>query len=162
METGASLGDLEDFTTLRDGTAWTSEDFNFWGVTFSPTDSNTFYATLRSGGQTYLVKGDVAARTMTVVHGGVECPSLSPDGTRIAFKKLGEGLIGQWRLYVLDLATMTETPLAEERNIDDQPEWLDDDTVLYADGESIWEVPGDGTGQPSIFIADGLSPADVR
>ena len=36
-------------------------DFNFWGVTFAR-DGNRFYATLGTGGKTYLVEGDVAAR----------------------------------------------------------------------------------------------------
>jgi len=162
MESGESLGDLESFTTARDGAVWQSEDFNFWGVTFSPSDSNTYYATLRTAGRTYLVRGDVESRTMEVLRENVECPSLSPDGTRVAFKKLTEGLIGQWRLHVLDLETMTETALAETRNIDDQVEWLDNETVLYGDGQHIWSVPSDGSGSPMIFIADGLSPAAVR
>jgi hypothetical protein len=162
MDTGQSLGNVESFTTLRDGQQWSSEDFNFWGVTFSPTDSNTFYATLRSGGRTYLVRGNVEERSMEVIHEGVECPSLSPDGTRLAFKKLTAGLIGQWRLHVLDLATMTETALAETRNIDDQVEWLDNETVLYGDGQSIWSAPSDGSGTPEQFIADALSPAVVH
>jgi Tol biopolymer transport system component len=139
-----------------------AEDFNFWGVTFMPDDSNEFYATLRSAGATYLVRGDVAARTMTVLQTNVECPSLSPDGTRIAYKKLIGDVLGQWRLHVLDLATMTETALAETRNIDDQAEWLDNDTVLYGDGASIWSVPSDGRGEPTLFISDALSPAIVR
>jgi len=162
MATGESMGDMEEFTTVRDGETWLSEDFNFWGVTFSPTDSSVFYATLRSAEQTYLVRGDVEERTLTVLTQNVECPSLSPDGTRVAFKKLTEGLIGQWRLHVLDLDTMQETALAETRNIDDQAEWLDNDTVLYAEGENIWSVPADGSGAPELFIADGLSPAVVR
>jgi len=162
METGASLGDLEAFTTLRDGVAWQSEDFNFWGVTFSPSDSSTFYATVRSAARTYLVRGDIEERSMEVLGENVECPSLSPDGTTVAFKKLAEGLIGQWRLHVLDLETMTDLPLAETRNIDDQVEWLDERTVLYGDGQHIWSVPSDGSGEPTMFISDGLSPAVVR
>jgi hypothetical protein len=162
MTTGQSLGDLESYTTSRDDAPWVAEDFNFWGVTFMPDDSNEFYATLRSAGATYLVRGDVAARTMTVLQTNVECPSLSPDGTRIAYKKLIGDVLGQWRLHVLDLATMTETALAETRNIDDQAEWLDNDTVLYGDGASIWSVPSDGRGEPTLFISDALSPAIVR
>ncbi len=162
MASGASLGDLEDYTTIRDGDTWASEDFNFWGVTFAPEDSDVFYATVRSAGKTHLVEGDVGARTMRVLRENVECPSLSPDGTRIAFKKLIEGLVGQWRLHVLDLATMEETPLAETRNIDDQVEWLDDENVLYADGQDVWTVPSDGSGSARMFIAEALSPAVVR
>jgi hypothetical protein len=45
-----------------------------------------------------------------------------PDGTRFGYKKR----VGRSRwLYVLDLATMKETPLAEERSIEDHVEWLD-------------------------------------
>ena len=162
MAAGTSLGDLETYTTTNNGTVLRSEDFNFWGVTFSSDDSSTFYATLRTGGRTHLVKGNVNARTMELLHENVECPSLSPDGTRVAFKKLTEGLIGQWRLHVLDLGTMSETVLAETRNIDDQVEWLNDSTIVYGDGQSIWSAPADGSGQPSILIADGLSPAVIR
>lgn len=162
MSSGEVIGNVEDFTVRRDGLEFAADDFNFWGVTFSATDSNTFFATVRTAGQTYLVKGDVASRVMEVIHQNVECPSLSPDGTRIGYKRLTEGLIGQWRLHVLDLNTMTETPLAETRNIDDQVEWLDNETLLYSDGESIWSVPADGSGSPSLLIADGLSPAVIR
>jgi hypothetical protein len=162
MASGSSFGDLEDFTATKDGVPWSSEDFNLWGVTFAPDDSDKFYATLRTAGKTHLVVGDVQARTVEVLRENVECPSLSPDGTRIAFKKLTEGLVGQWRLHVLHLATMDETPLAETRNIDDQVEWLDDESVLYGDGQDVWTVPADGSGSPRMFIAEALSPAVVR
>ena len=44
-------------------------------------------ATLSSGGRHYLIKGSVNGRDARVIHEGVECPSLSPDNHRIAFKK---------------------------------------------------------------------------
>lgn len=164
--TGASLGNLEEFETWKDGQLFQSPEFNFWGVTFGA-DSNVFYATLRAGGINYLVQGDVAARTLTVLHENLECPSLSPDGTRIAFKKpTPEGI---WKLTILDLSTMQETPLAEIENIDDQLEWLDDQHVLYqkADsdsppGMSIFVIPADGSGQPEVFLSKATSPAIVR
>ena len=81
---------------MRDGKVLQSADFNFWGVTFRR-DSNAFFATLRTGTATYLVAGDIAAKRMTVVYEGVECPSLSPDETRIAFKKLIGPVI--WRAH---------------------------------------------------------------
>ena len=43
------IGDLEQFTIVRDGRRFKAADFNFWGVTFAASDSNTFYATLRTG-----------------------------------------------------------------------------------------------------------------
>lgn len=158
---GDVVADLEkDFEVTRDGEAFDSPDFNFWGVTFAK-DSNRFYATLGTAGTTYLVEGNVQERSARVVHENVECPSLSPDGTRIAYKKLVGGS-GVWRFHVLDLGTMKETPLAEDRPIDDQIEWLDDQNVLYRVDEEIWTVPADGSGSPRRYLAAADSPAVVR
>lgn len=164
VERGTTIANLEEFQVLQDGKVTKSPDFNYWGVTFQR-DSNFFYATLRTGGINYLVHGDIKSRTMNVVYKGVECPSLSPDGKRVAFKKLISR--NNWRLTVLDLATLQETPLAETMSVDDQAEWLDDHHVLYAivDGAawmSIKVVPSDGSGQPQIFAKGATSPAVVR
>lgn len=168
MATGAELGELEQFTTFRAGTPIKAADFNFWGVTFTR-DSNVFYATLRTAGTTYLVRGDVARRTVTVVHDQVECPALSPDNRLIAFKKRIGPADNPWRLYVLDLATMTERPIAAEtRSIDDQLEWLDDGHVLYGvasetrpSSHDVWVAPIEG-GAARIFLPDAESPIVVR
>lgn len=134
MATGQLVvSNLEDFRITRDGDHFSAIDFNFWGVTFKE-DSNQFYATLGTGGSTYLIEGDVTTGEGTVLKENVECPSLSPDGTRLVFKKrFMHGLLQQveWRLYVLDLATMEERPLADTRNVDDQVEWLDGSHVIY-------------------------------
>jgi hypothetical protein len=171
MATGATLGDLEEFAVWRDGVRFQAPDFNFWGVTFAR-DGNRFYATLGSGGKTYLVEADLSARTAHVLREGVECPSLSPDGTRLAFKmQVGGGGRISWRLHVLDLATLIDMPLAETRNIDDQVEWLDDDHILYAyadDGPprstatNIWMLPVDGSLPPQIVVPQAYSPAVAR
>ena len=164
--TGESLGNLEEFEVWKDGSLFQALDFNFWGVTFAQ-DSNRFYATLRSYDTTYLVQGDIATRRLTVLRENVECPSLSPDETRIAFKKLTGA--GTWQLTVLDLATMQETALAEKESIDDQVEWLDNNRLLYQKNEydppqwvSVFIVPADGSGQPALFIPKATSPAVVR
>lgn len=157
MAAGTVIDELERFTAYRDGTRIHAPDFNYWGVTFAA-DSNVFYATLRTAGTTYLVQGDVAAREVRVLRENVECPSLSPDGKRIGFKKLVGGP-GQWRFAVLDLATMEETLLGETESVDDQLEWLDDDRVLYGKAGGIWSVPSDGSGAPTLIVPDALSPA---
>jgi hypothetical protein len=158
MRSGKLVTDnLEKFVVLREGTRIKAPDFNFWGVTFAR-DSNRFYATLMTRGTTYLVQGNVNARQLRVLHENVECPSLSPDNTRIAFKKR---IGGVWRLTVLDLRTMQETPLAETRSIDDQVEWLDNEHVLYA-FYGVWSVRTDGSGEPQEFLQDGRSPAVIR
>jgi hypothetical protein len=162
LATGESLGNLEQWKVDKDGKTVDAPDVNFWGVTFSPQDSDRFYATLATGGKTYLIEGSVSGRTARVIHENVECPSISPDGTRIAYKKLMPGGVGQWRFHVLDLATMQETPLADTAPRDDQIEWLDDDTVLYGVDEEIWSQPADGSGAPQRWLAEATSPAVVR
>ena len=103
-------------------------DFN-WGVTFDPTNTNRFFATLGTQGHTCLVEGNLAARRANVLRDGVECPSVSPDGTRIAFKMKtadnGDAELPTWRPALLDLTTLKDHLLAETRSVDDQIEWLD-------------------------------------
>ncbi|MFF2744864.1 TolB family protein [Kitasatospora sp. NPDC058048] len=154
---------LEDFSVVLDGHPYQAHDINIWGVTFA--DDTTFYATLASAGRTHLVRGDLAARTLTTLHDNVECPSLSPDGTRVAYKKRVPGLPADapWRLYVLDLATMTETATAEQRNIDDQALWSGQGTLVYAlpgdYGADLWTVPADGSGSAQPVTRAAVAPA---
>ena len=165
------IANLEELEVRRDGERFQAVDFNFWGVTFAA-DSDRFYATLGTGGAVHLVEGRVSTGRLDVVLEGVECPSLSPDQTRIAFKRripLGMGY--GWRLQVLDLRSRTVTPLAETRSVDDQAEWLDDATVLYAIPDSsaptplvtdVWQVPADGSGAPELLLRGASSPAVLR
>ncbi|MEV4342918.1 hypothetical protein AB0J83_00360 [Actinoplanes sp. NPDC049596] len=166
---GKGSADLENFKLYVDGKRVTAADRNLWGVTFA--DDDTFYATAASGGTTWLVKGSLSSHRLDSIRTDVECPSLSPDRTRIAFKKHGNLPNGQWRLAVYDLRTGQETLLAEQTSVDDQAEWLDDDTVLYglprtsdsgAATSDIWAVPADGTGAPRLLVRDAWSPAVVR
>jgi hypothetical protein len=171
VASGTALADLEQFTVVRDGARFESPDRNFWGVTFAR-GGDRFYATLGTSGTTYLVEGDLPGRQMRVLREGVECPSLSPDNTRLVFKKrVGNGPAVNWRLHRLDLATLDDAPLAETRNVDDQAEWLDDGHVLYAlpdEGPpatiatNVWVVPVDGGGPPRLFLRQALSPAVSR
>jgi hypothetical protein len=154
------VADLERFSVTRDGSTFRSIDFNFWGVTFTP-DSDVFYASLGTRGKTYLIRGDVTARTAEVLRENAECPSISPDGTRLVYKKI-VGESGAWRYHMLNLTTDRETALAETRPIDDQAEWLDDRHVLYRYGEDTWVVPADGSGRPRLFLRSADSPAVVR
>jgi dipeptidyl aminopeptidase/acylaminoacyl peptidase len=156
--TGKKLANLEDFEVTRNGKRFEAIDFNFWGVTFAPGERR-FFATLQTAGDLYLVEGDVERRTARVIAEDVECPSVSPDGRRIAFK-LRNG--GKWRLHVLELVSGRRTPLAETRSIDDQVEWLDDSRILYGYQGDVWVVPADGGGRPRVYLQDALSPAVVR
>jgi len=156
------VSSLEEFTI--DGQA-PPVDANFWGVSVTR-DDNTFYATMATGEHLYLVRGDFAAETIVVLDDGVECPSLSPDNTRLVYKKRLPDLT--WQLWVYDLATKQRTQLAEPGNVDDQGAWLDDRTVAYAkldesnDQLNVWSVPADGSGAPTLLAEDAESPIPLR
>jgi WD40-like Beta Propeller Repeat len=139
-----------------------AEDRNYWGVTFTE-DDHTYYATLSTGGKTHLIKADTTDNFAKPLRENAECPSLSPDGKRVAFKKRvpGDGA-RPWRQHVLDLSTMVETPLAETRGIDDQVVWLDNDTIAYGlPGEGIWAVQANGEGAPRQLVPRASSPSLV-
>jgi hypothetical protein len=168
VRTGALVENLETFNAYVDGSLYRAVDINYWGVTFA-SDDNTFYATMGSKGKTWLMRGNLATHELTSVVENAECPSLSPDGTRVVFKKrIGTSLVAPWRFYVLDLATGVEKPLAETRSVDDQAAWLNNSTVMYAvphtdgTGYDIWDVPADGTGKPTLLIHNGSSPSVIN
>lgn len=166
---GAVIEDLERFEVSKNGAPFEAKDFNYWGVTFAP-DSDRFYATLSTNRQHFLIEGSVKTRSARVLHENVECPSLSPDATRVAYKKrmLGDRVV--WQLHVLDLKTLEETPLAERRSVDDQLEWPDNARLLYSlphgaapsPSTDVWEAPADGKGTPQRFLAYAYSPSVSR
>jgi hypothetical protein len=168
MPSGNVIADLEEFTTIdRQGRHFKAVDFNFWGVTFAASDSNTFYATLRTGTVNYLVRGDIARRTATIVADNVECPSLSPDERWIAFKRRVGPMSTAWRLFVLDVSTMTDRAIpAVTSYVDDQVEWFDDTHILYAmphlGTADVWIAAIDGNEPARILMFDAESPIVVR
>jgi hypothetical protein len=169
---GSVIDTLETFTVERDGKVFKEIDFNFWGVTFF-SSGDRFLATLGTGGKRFLVEGDITRRHMKVLHDDVECPSLSPDETRIVFKRAST-VKGAWRLWAMTLATAEQWPVTDEdRYIDDQAEWLDNDRVLYGllygegvpeNALSIWvsDVSRESGFDASIFIRSASSPSAVR
>lgn len=172
LEDGGIIDTLETFSVERNGRVFKEIDFNFWGVTFF-SSGDRFLATLGTGGQRFLVEGDIARRHMKVLHDDVECPSLSPDGTRIVFKRAST-VKGAWRLWAMRLETGEAWPVTDEdRSIDDQAEWLDNDRVLYGllygegipeNALSIWmsDVSRESGFDASIFIRSASSPSAVR
>lgn len=165
--TGLAIADLEEFAVTRDGQGFKAVDFNYWGVTFAR-DGNVFFATLRTGGINYLIEGNIAARTARILRPGVECPSLSPDGARIVFKQRVTS--STWRLHVLDVASLSDAALAETRSVDDQPEWLDNESIAYmlpnnsAGGGSvdIWTLSLTSSEPSRVLVPRALSPSIVR
>ena len=168
LSSGDEIGELEQFATWRNGARLRAADFNFWGLTFSR-DAGTFYASLRTARTTYLVRGELALRRLTAVRENVECPSLSPDGRLLAYKKRVGPSPDAWRLHVLDLETNVEQILTSEtRYINDQVEWLDSQHVLYSVPRrttaisDVFVAPIDGSAPSRIFLPEAESPIVVR
>ncbi|WP_433019296.1 TolB family protein [Kribbella sp. CA-294648] len=160
VETKTLIKSIEELPVFVDGRRYFASDVNYWGITFDA-DGKHFYATLGSKGKTYLIKADYRSYRGESIAQNVECPSLSPDGKRIAFKHKNPD--GSWRLAVLELATGQVTHAAEGRAIDDQPLWKDDNTLLYAvkrgASSDIWSTPITPTGTPQLLVPDAASPA---
>jgi len=166
--TGKSTVNLERFDVTDNGAPVTNPRRNYWGVTFE-SDNDHSFATLGIDQKTWLIEGSVSSRSAHTVRTSMECPSLSPDQTRIAYKKRigGTTTAIKWRLHVYNLQTGADVAIAETRSVDDQVEWLDDHTLLYSLPRSptgtvikdTYEVPADGTGHPELFIKASWSPA---
>jgi len=160
VENGQLVKSIEELPVFIDGRRYFASDVNYWGITFAA-DGNRFYVTLASKGKTYLIEADFRRFRGEAIAQNVECPSLSPDGKRIAFKQ--KNAAGSWRLAVLDLDTRQVTHPAEGRAIDDQPLWRDDSTLLYAlkrgSSSDIWSSPITSAGTPQLLVPDAASPA---
>ncbi|WBQ03533.1 hypothetical protein [Kribbella sp. CA-293567] len=154
------LKSIEELPVFVDGRRYFASDINYWGITFAA-DGNRFYVTLGSKGKTYLIEGDRRRFRGEAIAENVECPSLSPDGKRIAYKQKKSD--GSWQLAVLDLATKRVTHPAEDRAVDDQPLWRGNDTLLYAlrrgTSSDVWSTPITPTGTPRLLVPDAASPA---
>jgi hypothetical protein len=166
---GRDWGNLEDFDLVVDGESTRPTDRNVWGVTF--VDDDRFYATVATGGRSWLVEGDLAERTLTTVATDAECPAVSPDRSRVAFKvDVDPGRRTVWQLAVLDVATGTRTLLERSaRGLDDQPEWLDDDTLLYGlvrpdepGVTDVWAIDAEAEAPPRLLVEQAWSPSVVR
>lgn len=163
--TGDDYGNLEDHAIIIDGQELTSIDRNVWGVSF--VNEQEYYATVASGGNTWLVRGDISKKLMTSVRSNAECPSVSPDRKQVAYKKRrsGAGPV-HWDIAVLDLRTEKEIVIQQSDGFDDQPEWLDNNTLLFGMprpdtvGDSdVYKISTQPGALPELFIEHAWSPS---
>jgi len=155
-----------------DRPALSTEAAQYWGVSFADPAGDTFYATAHLGDGPVVVRGERESRTLSQPLFDGSCPSVSPDGSKMVYKAARPE--GGFDLAVHDLATGETRLLNEQRSVDDQVEWLDDDTILYAlhaDGEAdeavdpsfdIWKLDLAEGSEPELFIPAASSPAVVR
>lgn len=136
---------LEQWALFKDKVKVSAEDLNYWGVTFHPNNSKQFLVTASFQGVHYLAQGDMNTQQMNIIYSGVECPSYSPDGTRIAFKKRLTSTT--WAPAILELSTFKETVFNQlAYSVDDQIDWLDSQTLIY----EVMEVPLIGRTQVNL------------
>ena len=153
------------FTTYRDGVEVDDFDRNYWGVTF--VDNDLFYATLGLGDGTSIVEGRVSTSRIDVAFDKATCPEVSPDGATIVAKERRGDF---FQVISIDVASGTRRDLGETRSVEDQVEWSDDDTILYAlpnldegtDAQPVFDVyaldvaPGS---EPRLVVPFADSPA---
>ena len=157
MATGRELLALDDYRMTIDGEPGPPAG-ELWGVTFG--DRGRFYATFAKGRQHLLIEGRVGSYRARVVGSNVECPSLSPDGARIAYKRR-IGNSNRWRLHVRDVDGGHDRALAETDSVDDQPEWLGNGLIAYSKEGAVYAVRADGRGSPMPVADRAASPASL-
>jgi hypothetical protein len=151
----------------------TAPDLNLWGVTFDPVNTDRFLVTVATNGKPRLAQGSIARKEIHVINNtsDIECPSFSPDGKKIAFKRK-KSIANQWSPAVLDLTTGVETVFEVDRSVDDQIEWLNNHTLIY---EVHMTVPfglttislmmldmRSVTNKHQLFLQDARSPTFFR
>lgn len=148
----ATLGESKDAQNIQHWTVTNqdkpviSADLNLWGVTFDPTNSDHFLVTVYFDGQPYLGEGNVSTKSIRVLKPGVECPSYSPDGKRIAYKSRTGPT--RWSPAVMDLESGKSTVYEHiQDSVDDQIEWLDNGTLVF----QITKTPLVGSAQVNLY-----------
>ena len=97
---------------------------------------------------------------------------VSPDGSTVIYKATQPD--GTFSLTAVEIDSGRSWTLGETRSVDDQVEWLDDDTILYAlhpegtDGTEvepqfdIWSLDIAEGSEPELFLPAANSPAAIR
>lgn len=166
----SGLVGLIQFEVLAPEAKYEAADRQFWGVTFSDTDR--FHVTGYFGDEPEILSGSFSAKTLEPTGYLGSCPSISPDGRHLVFKETLDD--GSYALTAVELETGEQWTLGEPRSVDDQVEWLDDDTILYAihpDGDDgtdvqpqfdIWMLDIAPGSEPELFLPAADSPAVLR
>lgn len=123
--------DMSTYEVVSDRTEFKFDEPTYWGVSFG-TDGE-FWVTGQFDGFLEVLKGSTVDQTLTPTGLTGSCPSVSPDGKTLVYKRqvIEYGKADRYQLVAHDLETGNEWELGESRSVDDQVEWLDNDTILY-------------------------------
>ena len=167
---GTDYGNLERFKLLLDGKQVAPVDRNVWGVTFADDDRPSTRPWRPAGrlpgpGRPGRPHPDRDPRRVA------ECPALSPDGSKVAYKierRPGRPDPLDRRRPRPGHRQGGPARPTRPRSVDDQVQWLDDDTLLYGlprDDETgvtdVWPVDTYPDAKPSLLIEDAWSPAVI-
>lgn len=158
--------DLEtSFVTYDGDQIVRNADRNYWGVSF--VDSDRFFATVGFDDTTSVVEGRISDSRLDIVFPDATCPEVSPDGSTVVAK---EQRGDRFQLVAIDVDSGERRDLGETRSVDDQVEWVDDDTIVYAlpnpDAGTaaqpvfdIWAVDTTPGATPRLLVPFADSPA---
>jgi len=163
------LRSARQFEVVADDSSYQVQDAQFWGLTFA--DDDEFFITGYFGESPEILQGSLGAETMSPLGWKGSCPSLSPDAKTLVYKEMRDE--GGFDLVAVDLDTDDRWILDEARSVDDQVEWLDNDTILYALHPNgledavqpefdIWMLDIAPGSVPELFLPNADSPAVMR
>jgi len=169
IESREQLRGANQFEVLSNVQKYNDPTSEYWGLTFA--DNDEIYITGFFGEAPEIMHGSLDAMTVKPTGYDGSCPSLSPDGETLVYKASRDD--GGFDLVAVDLASDTTWQLGETRSVDDQVEWLDNDTILYAlhpDGGDtptqpefdIWVLDIAEGSEPELFLPNADSPAAIR
>lgn len=169
IESTALLRGARQFDVISDEPRFNNLDPQFWGISF--VDENEVYITGFYGEEPEIMHGYLEDMTLEPTGWVGSCPSVSPDGKTLVFKEMLPN--GDFELVAVDVETQTKWKLGETRSVDDQVEWLDNDTILYAlhpeGGDTalqpefdIWMIDIAEGSEPELFLPNADSPAVAR
>lgn len=140
------------------------DDRNYWGISWG--ENGDFWVTAGSDAAVELLTGRADTRELFTTGIAGSCPSLSPDGETLVYKRTRPD--GGFDLVARTLRTGAERMLDESHSVDDQVEWLDNDTILYAlhQGDptvsqpefDIWALDVTPGAAPVLFLPNANSP----
>ncbi len=125
-----------------------------FAVSWTPDSKSIVYSTQDStGGALNVVAVDGTAQRSLYRQPGVSCdwPSLSPDGTRIAFSTAADVYTNNFSIYLYDMRSSTVTQLTKGKSNAYEPTWSSNSSqIIFSSSGLLWRIDVDGNNQVCI------------